>query len=62
MTRPSRVAVLAGVLSAALLAGCSVETATTAATAASLKAKEAEQGQRTIENVRGELERVQQQR
>ncbi len=59
MARWSRVAVLAGVLSA-LLAGCSVETASTAATAAKLKAKEAEQGKRTIDNVRGELERVQQ--
>ncbi len=58
MTRSTRVAVLAGALSV-LLAGCSVETASTAATAASLKAKEAEQGKRTIENVRGELERVQ---
>ncbi len=59
MTRLGRAVLLAGTLSG-LLAGCSVETASTAATAANLKAKEATQAKRTIENVRGDLERAQQ--
>jgi len=45
----SRVFVVA--LSAALLAGCGADTATTAATAAAIKKQELEQGQKTMEQV-----------
>jgi hypothetical protein len=38
-------------LAAALLAGCGVETASTAATAAALKKQEIEQGQKTLEQM-----------
>ena len=39
------------VLAAALLAGCGVETASTAATAASLKKQEIEQGRKTMDQM-----------
>jgi hypothetical protein len=38
-------------LAAALLAGCGVETASTAATAAALKKQEIEQGRKTMEQM-----------
>ena len=38
------------------LAGCSVETASTAATAASLKKQEAEQGQRTMQRAQERID------
>jgi hypothetical protein len=48
---------------AALLAGCGVETATTAGTAASLKKQELEQGQKTMqqaqEKIDGAMSRMQ---
>ena len=52
-------------LAAALaLAGCSVETASTAATAASIKKQELEQGERTMQRAReridGAMQQVQQ--
>jgi ribosomal protein L44E len=39
----------------ALLAGCGVETASTAATAASLKKQELEQGQRTMQQAQEKI-------
>ena len=49
----SRLFVIA--LSAALLAGCGAETATTAATAAAIKKQELEQGQKTMEQARQQI-------
>jgi len=41
---------------AAALAGCGVETATTAATAASLKKQELEQGQKTLQRAQEKID------
>ena len=41
---------------AALLAGCGVETASTAATAAALKKQELEQGKKTMEQAQKKIE------
>jgi uncharacterized protein YceK len=43
------------VLAVAVLAGCGVETASTAATAGALKKQEIEQGQKTMEQVTGRV-------
>lgn len=43
------------VIAVALLAGCGVETATTAATGVAIKAKEIEQAKNTMENVKQKL-------
>ena len=45
----------------ALLAGCGVETATTAATVAAAKKKELEEGKKTMNQVRGNLDKAMQQ-
>ena len=49
----SRVFVIA--LSAALLAGCGADVATTAATAAAIKKQELEQGQKTMEQMQQKI-------
>jgi polyhydroxyalkanoate synthesis regulator phasin len=46
---------LLAMLAAAALAGCGVETASTAATAASIKKQEVEQGQRTMEQAKEKI-------
>ena len=43
-------------LAAAALAGCGVETATTAATAASIKKQELEQGQKTLQRAQEKID------
>jgi NifU-like protein involved in Fe-S cluster formation len=50
--------ILAGVL---VLAGCGVETATTAATGAVIKKQELEQGRKTIEQMQQKLDQANQQ-
>ncbi len=45
----------------AALAGCGVETATTAATAASIKKQELEQGQKTMEQMKQKIDASMQQ-
>jgi len=50
--------ILAGVL---LLAGCGVETATTAATGAVIKKQELEQGRKTMEQMQQKLDQANQQ-
>ena len=45
----------------AALAGCGVETATTAATAASIKKQELEQGQKTMQQAQQKIEAATQQ-
>jgi outer membrane biogenesis lipoprotein LolB len=52
---------LIAISAAALLAGCGVETASTAATAASLKKQEVEQGQRTMQNAQRKIDAAMQQ-
>jgi len=52
---------LAAIASAAVLAGCGVETATTAATAASIKKQELEQGQRTMQQMQQKIDGAMQQ-
>jgi len=46
---------LIAVAAAALLAGCGVEVATTAATAASIKKQELEQGQKTMQQMQQKI-------
>lgn len=46
---------LLAMAAAATLAGCGVETASTAATAASIKKQEVEQGQRTMEQAKDKI-------
>lgn len=46
---------------AAALCGCGVETASTAATAASLKKQEVEQGQKTMQNAQRKIDAAMQQ-
>ena len=52
---------LAAIASAAVLAGCGVETATTAATAASIKKQELEQGQKTMQQMQQKIDGAMQQ-
>ncbi len=55
---------LAAILAAsalAAIAGCGVETATTAATGAAIKKQEVEQGKKTLEQTRDKLEQAMQQ-
>lgn len=49
------------VLAAATLAGCGVETATTAATGAAIKKQEIEAGKKTMEQVQQKIEQSMQQ-
>jgi hypothetical protein len=44
------------IMAAAALSGCGVETATTAATAASLKKQELEQGQKTLQRAQEKID------
>jgi len=44
-----------GLLAAVLLAGCGVETASTAATAGALKKQEIEQGRKTMDQMQGRI-------
>ena len=46
---------LIAVAAAAMLAGCGVEVATTAATAASIKKQELEQGQKTMQQMQQKI-------
>jgi outer membrane biogenesis lipoprotein LolB len=46
---------LLAIAATALLAGCGVETAATAATAASIKKQEVEQGQQTMQQAREKI-------
>ena len=52
---------LAAIAAAAMLAGCGVETATTAATAASIKKQELEQGQKTMQQMQQKIDGAMQQ-
>jgi hypothetical protein len=52
---------LSAVVVALALAGCSVETASTAATAASLKKQEMEQGQKTMQRAQEKIDSAMQQ-
>ncbi|HEX6295440.1 MAG TPA: hypothetical protein VFZ74_02595 [Burkholderiales bacterium] len=52
---------LAVLLAAAALAGCGVETASTAATAAAIKKQEIEQGQRTLQQAQQKIDSAMQQ-
>jgi hypothetical protein len=52
---------LVAVLAFAALAGCGVETATTAATGASIKKQEVEEGKRTQERAQQKIDQAQQQ-
>jgi curli biogenesis system outer membrane secretion channel CsgG len=47
---------LLAILAAAALCGCGVETATTAATAASIKKQELEQGQKTLQRAQEKID------
>ncbi len=49
---------LIAVLAVGALAGCGVETATTAATGAAIKKQEAEQGKKTLEQVQQKIDRA----
>ena len=49
------------IVATAALAGCGVETATTAATAAAIKKQELEQGQKTMEQTRQKIDAAMQQ-
>jgi len=48
-------------IAAAALAGCGIETATSAATAAALKKQEIEQGKKTMEQTRQNLDKAMEQ-
>jgi len=52
---------LIALAAAAMLSGCGVETATTAATAASIKKQELEQGQRTLQQMQQKIDGTMQQ-
>lgn len=52
---------LAAIFLCLLLAGCGVETASTAATATAVKKQEIEQGQKTLEQFQQRLDQVNQQ-
>ncbi|HWI37194.1 MAG TPA: hypothetical protein VNU64_12140 [Burkholderiales bacterium] len=49
------------IVATAALAGCGVETATTAATAAAIKKQELEQGQKTMQQTRQKIDAAMQQ-
>jgi NifU-like protein involved in Fe-S cluster formation len=49
------------VFALAALAGCGVETATTAATGAAIKAKEVEEGKKTMEQAQQKIDQAMQQ-
>ena len=49
------------IVATAALAGCGVETATTAATAAAIKKQELEQGQKTMQQARQKVDAAMQQ-
>lgn len=49
------------VVAIAALAGCGVETATTAATGAAIKAKEVEEGKKTMERAQQKIDQAMQQ-
>jgi outer membrane PBP1 activator LpoA protein len=53
--------ILISIAAAAVLAGCGVETASTAATAASLKKQEVEQGQKTMTRAQQKIDGAMQQ-
>ncbi|TMG76085.1 MAG: hypothetical protein E6H77_09120 [Betaproteobacteria bacterium] len=53
--------VLVAVAAAAMLAGCGLDAASSAATAASLKKQELEQGQRTMQQARQRIDGAMQQ-
>ena len=53
--------VLVAVVVAAALAGCGLETASTAATAASLKKQELQEGQRTMQQAQQKIDSAMQQ-
>jgi hypothetical protein len=48
-------------IAAAALAGCGVETASTAATAASIKKQELQEGQKTMQRAQGKIDGAMQQ-
>ena len=52
---------LVAVIAAATLAGCGLDTASSAATAASLKKQELEQGQRTMQQAQQKIDSAMQQ-
>jgi ribosomal protein L44E len=52
---------LVAVVTAAVLAGCGLETASTAATAASLKKQELQEGQRTMQRAQQKIDGAMQQ-
>jgi len=52
---------IVAVLAVAALAGCGVDTATTAATGASIKKQEMEEGKRTQERAQQRIEQMQEQ-
>ena len=52
---------LAAIAAVALLTGCGVETVTTAATAASIKKQELEQGQKTMQQMQQKIDGAMQQ-
>jgi surface antigen len=52
---------LIALAAAAMLAGCGVEVATTAATVASIKKQEVEQGQKTMQQMQQKIEGAMQQ-
>jgi len=52
---------LAAIAAVALLTGCGVETVTTAATAASIKKQELEQGQKTMQQMQQRIDGAMQQ-
>lgn len=49
---------LIGILAAAVLAGCGVETATTAATSAEIKRREMEQAKKTMEQAQQKIDQA----
>jgi len=53
---------LLAIAAAAALAGCGVETASTAASAAAIKKQELEQGQKTMQQTRQKIDGAMQQR
>ena len=52
---------LIGVVAVAMLAGCGVDTATTAATSASIKKREVEEGKRTQDRAQQKIDQMQEQ-
>ena len=52
---------LVGVVAVAMLVGCGVDTATTAATGASIKKQEVEEGKRTQDRAQQKIDQMQEQ-